>query len=220
MRRHVPALRVSSTKPEPVGRLNLSWSSLPLSRWSLARRAWPQRTNLWRKRTNPRDGLRATKRYRSEDVGEANRQILPCGPLPTKALAGTPGPLFRQPVSLAASPKWGLYIAAVALRNAVAGAAPYSSKIESGCSILMFAECGKTRTGTAWASMPSTAFPGTGRLWRMVGLQIRWTRQLPPAARNLEHSDSATARLFASIRIRCQTAAALAPSDVSTTTGW
>jgi hypothetical protein len=49
--------------------------------------------------------------------------------------------------------------------------------------------------------------------------QIRWTRQLPPAARNLEHNASAAVRLFASIRTRCQIAAVLIPTVVRTTTG-
>ena len=49
--------------------------------------------------------------------------------------------------------------------------------------------------------------------------QIRWTRQLPPAARSLEHSDSAAARVSASMRTRCQIAVAFTPIVVWTTTG-
>jgi hypothetical protein len=37
--------------------------------------AWPHQTNLWRERTNPREGVRATKRYRPEgDLREAKKK--------------------------------------------------------------------------------------------------------------------------------------------------
>src|SRR5262249_12518245 len=43
---------------------------------------WPQRTNLWRERTNPVTGVKATKRYRPDgDVGEAKNRH----PSPTAA---------------------------------------------------------------------------------------------------------------------------------------
>ena len=47
--------------------------------------------------------------------------------------------------------------------------------------------------------------------------QIRCSRQLPPTARSFEHSASATSRLLASMRTRCQFADRV---KVWTTTGW
>ena len=47
--------------------------------------------------------------------------------------------------------------------------------------------------------------------------QLRWTRQVPPAARSLEHSVSAASRVCVATRMRCQIAAL--PSIVRTTTG-
>jgi hypothetical protein len=47
--------------------------------------------------------------------------------------------------------------------------------------------------------------------------QFRWTRQLSPAARNLEHSVSAAWRVFASMRTRVQIGAP--PSVVRLRTG-
>jgi hypothetical protein len=49
--------------------------------------------------------------------------------------------------------------------------------------------------------------------------QVRWTKHLSPAARSFEHRASTAARLFASIRTRCQLVRVFSPSDVWTMTG-
>jgi hypothetical protein len=46
---------------------------------------------------------------------------------------------------------------------------------------------------------------------RNASHQMRWTRQLAPAARSLEHRESAAARLFASMRTRCQMGVVFTP---------
>src|SRR5262245_65595344 len=48
-------------------------------------------------------------------------------------------------------------------------------------------------------------------------VQLLWTRQLPPAARNREHSVSAASRVSAAMLMRCQIAAL--PMVVRTTSG-
>ena len=72
---------------EATGPIALAWS-----------KGWPQRTNLWRERTNPGTGVCATKGYQPEgDLGEAkNKHFLSPPQAELEALASpTPrsGPL-------------------------------------------------------------------------------------------------------------------------------
>jgi hypothetical protein len=121
MRRHVPALRRSSIKPEPVGRLNLSWSSLPLFLAALEpprsspTEAWLKRTNLWRERTNPRTG---PKRPISE---EPYRQRGGRQPIWRDPFAGSALPFVYRPfggrVERKLNMSWLRYSDDVGLRN-------------------------------------------------------------------------------------------------------